>query len=157
MIERIENVLDGERARDWALLGLRSVLAAVFVYHGAQKLFGAFGGPGLEGAAGFMGSLGIPFPLVSAALAGATEFFGGLALAAGLFARLAAVPMVFTMGVAMVTAHSGFDASQGGIEYPLTLAAALASIALQGPGRLTVGRLVAGRSAVDRSAVTQAA
>ncbi len=142
MIQRIENVLNGESARDWALLTLRSVVAAVFVFHGAQKLFGAFGGYGLEATAGWMGGLGIPFPLVSATLAGATEFFGGLALAAGILARLVALPMIFTMGVAMVTAHSGFDAAQGGMEYPLTLAAALVSIAIQGPGRLTVSRVV---------------
>lgn len=140
-IERIETTLDGEMARDVALLALRAVLAAVFVFHGAQKLFGWFGGYGLEGTAGWMGGLGIPFPTLSAALAGGTELFGGLALAAGVFARLAAVPMIFTMIVAMATAHSGFDAAGGGIEYPLTLAIALASIAIQGPGRLTLERL----------------
>jgi putative oxidoreductase len=139
-IERIQSVLDGERARDVALLGLRGVVAAVFVFHGSQKLFGWFGGYGLEGTAGWMEGLGIPLPMLSALLAGAAEFFGGLALASGFFARLAALPMLFTMGVAMATAHSGFDAAAGGIEYPLTLAVVLAAIAIQGPGRLTLAR-----------------
>ena len=53
MIERIERTLNDERFRDVALLGLRGVLAAVFVFHGAQKLFGVFGGHGLEGTAGW--------------------------------------------------------------------------------------------------------
>ncbi len=153
-IERIETILDGESARDLALLALRTGLAAVFVFHGAQKLFGWFGGYGLEGTAGWMGGLGIPFPMLSAALAGGTEFFGGLALAAGLLARLVALPLIFTMIVAMATAHSGFDAAAGGIEYPLTLAIALASIAIQGPGRLTLGRL-AGETDIARDSRAQ--
>ncbi len=154
-IERIERTLDGEMARDVALLALRAVLAAVFVFHGGQKLFGWFGGYGLEGTAGWMGGLGIPFPTLSAALAGGTELFGGLALAAGVFARLVALPMIFTMIVAMATAHSGFDAAGGGIEYPLTLAIALASIAIQGPGRLTLGRRPGG-SGADIAAASRA-
>jgi len=102
-----------------------------------------------------MGGLGIPFPTLSAALAGRTELFGGLALAAGVFARLVALPMIFTMIVAMATAHSGFDAAGGGIEYPLTLAIALASIAIQGPGRLTLGRRPGG-SGADIAAASRA-
>ena len=150
MIERIERTLNDERFRDVALLGLRGVLAAVFVFHGAQKLFGIFGGHGLEGTAGWMASLGIPFPLASATLAGSTELLGGLALAIGVLARLAALPLIVTMVVAMATAHSGFDAGAGGIEYPLTLAVVLASIAIQGPGRFTLPK-VATRLAPGRS------
>ena len=61
--------------RDAGLLVIRLMLATVFVYHGAQKLFGAFGGHGLAGFAGWLGSLGVPLPTVSALLAGAAEFF----------------------------------------------------------------------------------
>lgn len=130
-------------ATDAGLLTLRAALGVVFIYHGGQKLFGLFGGYGLAGTAQWMGSIGIPLPYVSAIAAGSAEFFGGLALLLGLWPRIAAVPMVFTMLVAIVSAHWGkFDARAGGMEYPLTLAAALIAIALIGGGRLTVARLV---------------
>lgn len=128
-----------EVAADVGLLVLRAVLAVVFIFHGGQKLFGLFGGYGLAGTAGWMESMGIPMPYASAVLAGAAEFFGGAALLLGLWPRLAAIPMVFTMVVAIVTAHWGkFAAQAGGMEYPLTLAAALLAIALVGGGRLTL-------------------
>src|SRR5690606_6435504 len=99
---------------DEGLLVIRLMLAVVFVFHGAQKLFGAFDGPGLEGFAGYLGSLGVPLPGLNAFLAGAAEFFGGLALATGVALRLAALPLAFTMLVAATTAHSGFDVTKGG-------------------------------------------
>ena len=68
---------------DVALLLLRSILGVVFVYHGAQKLFGIWGGMGLEGFEGFLASIGVPFAGASAVLVAAIEFFGGLALIAG--------------------------------------------------------------------------
>ncbi len=130
-----------EAAADAGLLVLRAALAAVFVYHGGQKLFGLFGGYGLAGTAQWMGSIGIPLPYFSAIAAGSVEFFGGLALLFGLWPRLAAAPLIFTMLVAIVTTHWGkFDARAGGMEYPLTLAAALAAIALLGGGRFTIRR-----------------
>lgn len=117
-----------------ALLGLRSILAVVFMYHGSQKLFGLFGGPGLEGFSGYLSSLGIPFASLSALMAAGTEFFGGLALLLGLAVPLAAVPLTFTMLVAAFTAHSGFNTAAGGNEYPLVLAVASAALGLMGPG-----------------------
>lgn len=126
-------------AADLGLLILRVALGVVFIYHGGQKLFGLFGGYGLTGTAQWMGSIGIPLPYLSALAAGSAEFFGGAALLIGLFPRIAAVPMVFTMLVAIVSAHWGrFDARSGGVEYPLTLAAALAAVALVGGGRWTL-------------------
>ena len=133
---RVEQV-----ARDAGVFALRAILAIVFFYHGGQKLFGLFGGHGLSGTAGWMASIGIPLPLLSATMAGSAEFFGGLALLAGLGVRIAAIPMLFTMLVAIATAHWGrFDASAGGMEYPLTLAVALLSLALIGGGRWTITR-----------------
>lgn len=130
--------LDSRLAHDTGLLLLRAVLAAVFVYHGGQKLFGWFGGYGIEGTAQWMAGQGIPFPVLSVLLAGSAELFGGLALlAGGLAARLATVPMAFTMAVAIVTTHLGaFDARAGGMEYPLTLGVALVALGLTGPGEL---------------------
>ena len=133
------------RLNDLGLLTIRLILATVFVYHGGQKLFGIFGGHGIEGTAKWMASVGIPFPTLSVILAGSTEFFGGLALLglSGLAARLVTVPMAFTMFVAIATTHlGGFDARTGGMEYPLTLAAALVGIGLTGPGRFTLVELV---------------
>ena len=101
------------RSADLGLFLIRAMIGVVFVYHGAQKLFGLFGGYGIEGTAGFMESIGIPFPTMSATLAGATEFFGGLALIAGVFQRQLAVPLMITMLVASLTAHSGFGAANG--------------------------------------------
>jgi len=123
---------------DLALLLVRLMAGAVFVFHGAQKLFGLFGGYGISGTAGWMESIGLPLPTVSAVLAGGTEFVGGIALITGLFARTLSVPLAFTMLVGAFTAHSGFDATQGGMEYPLTLAVLAVAIALAGPGRFAL-------------------
>lgn len=124
---------------DLSLLALRLMAGSVFVFHGSQKLLGLFGGHGIAGTAGWMESLGIPFPTLSATLAGGTELVGGLALLTGLFARAASVPLVFTMLVGALTAHSGFDASQGGMEFPLVMATIALALGLAGPGRLSVG------------------
>jgi len=132
------------RSSDIGLFLIRAVLAAVFIYHGSQKLFGWFGGYGIEGTAGWMGSIGIPFPVLSALLTGIAEFLGGIVLFLGAGARVAALPMAFTMLVAIATVHRvGFDARTGGMEYPLTLGVVLVAVPLLGPGSLTVTRLIA--------------
>jgi putative oxidoreductase len=128
--------------RDAGLLMIRAILGLVLMFHGAQKLFGAFGGPGIEGMAGFNASLGIPFPELSAYLAASAELFGGLAIAVGLLSRLAAIPVVFTMLVAGFVAHDGFNMATGGGEYAFTIAVVTAAIGVMGPGRLTIGRLL---------------
>lgn len=152
-------MIDSKLRTDLALLGIRAMVGAVFVFHGAQKLFGAFGGYGLEGTAGWMASIGIPFADVSAFLAGSTEFFGGLALIAGLATRLVSVPLLFTMLVASFTAHTGFNAATGGMEYPLTLAVIAAALSLTGAGRFAVdaripyARILPGRSGTGSPAL----
>ena len=126
---------------DFALLLIRMMLAAIFIYHGGQKLFGWFGGHGLAGTAVFFAHLGIPHPTLAVILSGATEFFGGLALLFGLGLRLAAIPMAFNMAVACLTVHRGaFDATKGGMEYPLTLFVVLLAMVILGPGRFTLCR-----------------
>jgi putative oxidoreductase len=130
------------RMADTGLLLIRAILAVVFIYHGSQKLFGCFGGYGIDGTASWMASVGIPFPTLSALTAGATEFFGGIVLLLGPGARLAAIPMAFTMLVAVATTHNGFDVRTGGMEYPLTLGVILMALVLLGPGRFTVSNLV---------------
>lgn len=127
------------RHTNLALLLVRLMTGTTLAFHGSQKLFGAFGGYGIEGTAGFMESLGIPFPTASVVLAGGAELIGGIAFLTGPFSRSLAVPVTFTMLVAAFTAHSGFDVTQGGMEYPLVLAACSATIGLAGPGRFSIG------------------
>lgn len=116
----------------------RAMVGVVMTFHGSQKLFGWFGGYGIEGTAGFFEKLGIPFPTLNVYLAGGAEFFGGLLLIVGLFTRPMAAILAFTMFVAAFTAHRGaFALSQGGMEYALTLAVVSLGIALFGAGRLS--------------------
>lgn len=132
------------RMLDTGLLIIRLALAAVFMYHGAQKLFGAFGGPGISGFAGFLTNLGVPLPTLSAVLAGSAEFFGGLVLLIGTGTRIAAIPMAFTMLIAVTMVHNkAFSAAAGGMEYALTLGLILVALIFTGPGRFTLGRLIA--------------
>ena len=139
---------------DYGLALIRIILATVFIYHGGQKLFGLFGGYGIDGTASFFAKLGIPFPTFSVIAAGATEFFGGIALLAGVGARLAAVGLSFTMLVASFTAHAGsFSAQNGGMEYSLTLAIVAAGLALTGPGALALRPKTCRSRATTRTAL----
>lgn len=136
---------------DVGLLLIRAILAAVFLFHGSQKLFGIFDGPGLVGFAGWLESLNVPMPTLNAYLATFAEVFGGLALLVGFQVRLASIPLAITMLVGAVTAHSGFNFTKGGMEYPLTLATVLVALFLIGGGKLTLGNLL---SSNERSLAT---
>ena len=82
---------------DLGLLALRLMAAAILIFHGSQKLFGLFGGYGIEGTAGYMESIGIPFPTLSTILAGGAEFVGGIAFLTGVLARTLSAPVAFAM------------------------------------------------------------
>ena len=129
-----------------APLVLRVPLGLILAAHGAQKLFGWFGGYGLEGTGQWMASVGFEPGYLMALLAGSAEFFGGLALVLGLFTRPAAAFAAFTMAVAM-TLHvgNGLFVSNNGYEFALILLAASLSLALQGAGRFSVDKLLTGR------------
>ena len=129
---------------DQGLFLIRAMLAAVFIYHGSQKLFGLFGGPGFGVTVEMFGKMGIPLPWFGALLSASSEFFGWLALVVGFWVRIAALLMAFNMAVAcwVVHAQHGFGAQNGGMEYPLTLGVVLFSLVLIGPGRLCVDRLI---------------
>ncbi len=130
--------------RSLGLLALRVPVGIIFLAHGAQKLFGWFGGYGLEGTGGFFASLGIEPGFLMALLAGSAEFFGGLALIAGLLVRPAAAALAFTMLVAIFAVHfeGGLFLANNGYEFALALLAASVALLFNGGGRLSLdGRL----------------
>jgi putative oxidoreductase len=127
-------------AKQAIALGLiRIFVGLVFVLHGAQKLFVYH----YAGVAGMFQHMGIPAPGVSAALAIAAELVGGFLLLGGLYTRLAAIPVGFTMLVAIlqVHLHAGFFAQGGGFEYPLTLLVANVAFILAGGGAFALDNL----------------
>ncbi len=128
----------------WGLLALRVPVGIIFLAHGAQKLFGWFGGYGLEGTGGFFATLGLEPGYVLALLAGSAEFFGGLALVIGFLVRPAAAALAFTMLVAIFAVHfeGGLFLSNNGYEFALALLAASLALLFSGAGRMSVdGRL----------------
>ena len=151
--------------RSLGLLLLRLSAAAVLVAHGYPKLFGGPGkkphplianamgtnypaafersGPGF--AAG-LERMGIPYPQLAATASGVAELGGGIALAAGVMTRPVALAVAFNMGVAIRKAHwkVGFY-GQGGYELAFLLGSAALSLALTGPGNISVDRLVSSK------------
>lgn len=121
----------------WGAFFLRVPVGIIFAAHGAQKLFGWFGGYGLEGTGGFFDSIGLSPGYWMALLAGAAEFFGGIALIIGLLTRPAAAVLAVTMVVAIVTVHldNGLFMSNNGYEFGLSLLAASLALMFTGPGK----------------------
>jgi putative oxidoreductase len=122
------------------LLILRLVVGLTLAAHGAQKLFGWFGGYGLAGTGGFLEQLGF-FPGRRHALfAGLAELVGGLLLALGFATPLAATLIISVMFVAIATVHlkHGFFNHNQGYEYNLILAVVALSVAIIGPGPVSV-------------------
>ncbi|OYD06194.1 DoxX family protein [Paludifilum halophilum] len=125
---------------DFGLLIIRLVAGLTMAGHGAQKLFGWFGGHGLKATGGAFESMGIKPGVTMALLAGLGEFGGGLLFAAGVWTSLAAALIVVTMLVAIVKVHgkNGFWVTEGGIEYNVLFIAVAVGIALSGPGAYTL-------------------
>ena len=123
---------------------IRVTAGLLLMPHGAQKLFGWFGGYGLEGTAGFFAKIGIEPAFLMALLVGLVEFFGGLLLAVGFLTRPAAVAIAVLMAVAVFHVHlgSGFFWTAGGYEYPLFWGLVAVGFALGGGGRLSVDRRI---------------
>lgn len=124
----------------WASLALRVPVGVILTAHGAQKLFGWFGGHGLQGTADWLASIGLAPGMLMALLAGGAEFFGGLALIIGLFTRPAAFVSAVTMVVAIFSVHftNGLLLDNGGYEFALSLLAITVALLIQGSGRLAV-------------------
>ena len=123
---------------------LRVPVGIILAAHGAQKLFGWFGGYGLEGSGQWMGSIGLEPGYFMALLAGSGEFFGGLMLAFGFLTRLGAALNVVAMAVALFWVHfaNGLFLSNNGYEYALALLAAAASLLVMGGGKLSIDKVL---------------
>ncbi|MFD9812458.1 DoxX family protein [Streptomyces sp. NPDC059080] len=124
------------------LLVLRLVIGATMAAHGAQKLFGWFGGPGLDGTGQFFTMSGYPAGHTMAVVAGLSEVLGGLGLVVGLFTPLAAAAVVGTMINALAVKWGGGFFAPKGVEYELLLTLGAAALALTGPGRYALDRWV---------------
>ncbi|MGV9247077.1 DoxX family protein [Streptomyces sp. NPDC003710] len=128
--------------RDVGLLLLRLGAGGVLAAHGAQKLFGWFGGGGIEGTGQFMESVGYHPGKASATVAGLAEAGGGTLLALGLATPAAGAAAAGAMaGAAAVHVPSGFFAQSGGYEHAASLGLTAAGLAISGPGRLSVDAL----------------
>ncbi|SCW68320.1 putative oxidoreductase [Paenibacillus tianmuensis] len=126
------------------LLLVRLVVGLLFIGHGAQKLFGWFGGHGPKGTGGWMESVGIKPGVVMAVLAGLMELLGGVLFAAGLLTPLAAALIAATMLGAIVKVHgpNGLWSTANGYEYQLVLMVVVIGVALTGAGAYSLDALL---------------
>jgi putative oxidoreductase len=124
---------------EYGILLLRLVVGLTFAGHGAQKLFGWFGGGGPAGTAGFFGSVGYRWPAAMAVLAGSAELGGGLLFAAGALTPLAALALAVVMlnAIATVVWPKGY---LGGFEFETSLLTVAIAVAATGPERLSLDR-----------------
>lgn len=127
-----------------ALLVLRLVVGTLLAGHGAQKLFGWFGGPGLKGTHGFMEKLGFRPGHIWGTMAALGEFCGGTLTALGLLNPLGPANITAAMMVAIRRVHwsKGVWNQGGGVEFPLTNLTAATTIALAGSGRYSLDTLL---------------
>jgi putative oxidoreductase len=128
---------------DLGLALIRVPAGLLLMGHGAQKLFGWFGGGGPEATGKGFAGLGYPRAREMAILAGLTEFAAGGGLALGFLTPLVAAGIIGVMINAIVSVHwrAGVWAQNGGLEYPLVLATLAAGIALRGPGRISIDNI----------------
>jgi len=126
---------------DTGLLLLRLVVGLLFAGHGAQKLFGSFGGGGPQGTTAFLSSLGYRKPAALAVVAGLSELGGGLLLAGGFLTPLASFLLATVMlnAIATVVWPKGF---LGGWEFELTLATVAVALAAIGPGEYSIDHAI---------------
>lgn len=115
---------------------MRTTVGGIFFKAGAGKLFGWFGGYGLNAVFDYFQNLGIPFPVFNGYLVAITEFAGGLALILGIFTRFAAFPFCITMLVAIATADKNDP------YYPLVLLMSCIALIDTGGGLISLDRLL---------------
>ena len=126
---------------EYGLLLLRIVVGVIFAGHGAQKLFGSFGGGGLEGTFQFFAGVGYRRPRLMAVVAGLAELGGGLLLITGLLTPVASLLIATVMLNAIVTVvfPKGF---LGGYEFEFMLLTVAIALAATGPGRFSLDRAI---------------
>jgi putative oxidoreductase len=122
---------------DLAILILRLGLGVMFLAHGSQKVFGAFGGPGIEGFSKMVAGLGFKPVLFWTFLAAYTELLGGLFLVAGFLTRIAALFLLVFMLIAVLKVHlaKGFFMSHGGFEYNWVIICVCLALIILGTGK----------------------
>lgn len=139
---------------------LRVALAIVFIAHGAQKLFGIWGGHGLDGTAGFFAMMNLQPAMPLAIAVAVVEFGGGVLLLLGAFTFVTSLLLTLDMVVAIIKVHlaAGFflnwnhvPGQEHGFEYNLVLIAALVSLMLTGPGALSIDARRASHAAAARA------
>jgi putative oxidoreductase len=128
---------------DHAVALIRVVVGLLLMGHGAQKLFGWFGGGGLSGTKAWFGSLGLPMPKGLVVFVGLCELVGGLFFGLGLLTPLAALA-ISAVALGAIAHHwpNGVWVSQNGFEYPLVLLAVAAAVGLAGPGAYALDALL---------------
>lgn len=121
---------------NWTLLAVRVIVGVIFMAHGAQKMFGMFGGNGLAAVVEGLGPIGY--------LVAIGEFFGGLGLVVGFLARFSAAANIIIMlgAIAKVHGRNGFFLSDSGFEYNLALIGLLLPVLILGAGAYSVDRLL---------------
>ena len=140
----VTNPAADQSALDLGLLIVRVAVGVTMAGHGAQKLFGWFDGNGLTGTGRYFESSGYPAGKTMAVVAGLSEFLGGLGLAVGLLAPLAAAAILGVMINVIAVKGTGEFLGSKGIEFEVVLAASAAGLALTGPGRVAVDHLLPG-------------
>ena len=130
--------------RSLGVLIVRLVVGGLLAGHGAQKLFGWFGGAGLEGTAGWLESMRLRPGTVWARIAGGSELGGGLLTALGFLNPLGPIAAMGAMSMAWAKVHLGNPvwSTKGGAELPLTNIAVLSALTVAGPGRLSLDSLL---------------
>ena len=129
---------------DIGLFIIRLIIGVLFIGHGAQKLFGWFGGHGLKGTAGWLESMNMKPAGLLAVMAGLSELVGGILFVLGLLTPLAGLLIAGTMVVAIAKVHgaNGLWSTANGYEYNLTILAVAIGIALAGPGQFALDAII---------------
>ncbi len=148
----ISQLFEAAQPADIGLVVLRTVVGLIFAAHGAQKLFGWFGGHGLKGTSAWLASMGVRPAQLWAVLAGLAEFLGGLGVFFGFATPIAAALVSAVMLAAIVLVHwPRFWVSEGGIEYPLIIIAAAALLGLAGPGAIALDQILGTEAVLPRT------
>jgi putative oxidoreductase len=143
--ERVRHQLRWHAGADLGLLVVRVALGVIFLGHGAQQMFGSFGGPGLDGFGTFLAGNGFQQPAMLAGLTAVVELVGGVLVVIGLLTPLAAAGLLAVMIDAIsLKLGGGMFGTRGGGGYELefALAAMAAALTLTGAGRIALDRLL---------------